>query len=161
MSIKIMNHVWEHADAKGTDLLMLLALADAANNEGTCFPKIETLAKKVRCKKRNAQTILRKLEKNGDITITPQPNTSNSYTVVIDPNEKARLQAQWASQQEWTIPDTDMPWEVYPCYEVIEVLRDAMECTPKTAIQPNDEGCKGMQGGGARECISRGATGCI
>jgi hypothetical protein len=38
MSIKVMSQVWEHSTRKGTRLLLLLALADFANDEGICYP---------------------------------------------------------------------------------------------------------------------------
>lgn len=49
MSIRWMNHVWMRSPYRGEHLLLHLALADFANDEGTCFPSVPTLAKKARC----------------------------------------------------------------------------------------------------------------
>ena len=49
MSIRIMTWVWQHSPYSGERLLLHLALADFANDEGVCFPSHSTLAKKARC----------------------------------------------------------------------------------------------------------------
>jgi len=48
MSIRIMSSVWESGAFDGSTLLLLLALADAANDEGFCWPSAATLMKKTR-----------------------------------------------------------------------------------------------------------------
>ncbi len=61
MSIKTMTRVWETANARGNRLLMLLALADHADDDGICWPGIERLAVKTRLTARQVQRILRSL----------------------------------------------------------------------------------------------------
>ena len=51
MSIRIMTWVWAHSPYSGERLLLHLALADFANDEGVCFPSYSTLANKARCSK--------------------------------------------------------------------------------------------------------------
>lgn len=65
MSVKWTARIWEHADLKGSDLLMLLAVADHANDEGVCWPKVKTLATKARLSTRQAQRVLQRLEDDG------------------------------------------------------------------------------------------------
>lgn len=48
MSIRVMSKVWDESKAKGTDLLLLLAISDNANDSGFAFPGLETLMKKTR-----------------------------------------------------------------------------------------------------------------
>ena len=67
MSIKGMTAIWEYADQEGSALLLLLALADFANDEGVCWPAVGTLAKKIRLKKRQTQNLLEKLVKDGSV----------------------------------------------------------------------------------------------
>lgn len=57
-----MNAVWNEAQVKGSELLLLLVLADYANDDETCWPSIDTLVKKSRMCKRNVQQTLRGLE---------------------------------------------------------------------------------------------------
>jgi hypothetical protein len=49
MSIRLMTWVWANSPYSGERLLLHLALADFANDEGECFPSHGTLAKKARC----------------------------------------------------------------------------------------------------------------
>lgn len=49
MSIRWIAHVWQRSPYRGERLLLHLALADFANDEGTCYPSQRTLAHKARC----------------------------------------------------------------------------------------------------------------
>jgi DNA-binding transcriptional regulator YhcF (GntR family) len=69
MSIKIMTWIWENSLEEGTNLLMLLAIADHANDDGVCWPSIERLAQRARVKERQAQYIIKNLEANGAIEV--------------------------------------------------------------------------------------------
>ncbi len=68
MSIKIMTQVWEHAPYQDASvLLVLLALADWANDRADAWPTIPELARKARQSERNVRYVLRKLEEDGMI----------------------------------------------------------------------------------------------
>ena len=70
MSIKVMTRVWESAPCKGSDLLVLLAMADIGGDDGgDIYPSVSTLAKKVRLSERAVQLILRRLEERGLIEV--------------------------------------------------------------------------------------------
>jgi len=70
MSIKIMAEVWEYSQAKGSELLLLLALADHADSvHAQCWPSVQRLALLIRMSERNTQYLLRKLEADGHIAI--------------------------------------------------------------------------------------------
>lgn len=69
MSIKVMSRVWEHSQHGGSTLLLLLALADWADDWGYCYPSHETMARKIRSGERNVYYLLRKLEESGEIRI--------------------------------------------------------------------------------------------
>jgi hypothetical protein len=62
-----MGEVWESSSAKGGARLVLLALADFANDEGYCHPSVERLALKSALTERNVQLILRDLEHRGEL----------------------------------------------------------------------------------------------
>ena len=80
-----MSRVWKYSKQEGTKLLLLLALADFARDDGRAWPAVATLAKKARCKKRNAQYILRELVKIGEIEIDKRagPNGTNLYRIIV------------------------------------------------------------------------------
>jgi hypothetical protein len=42
MSIKVMSLVWEKSQAKGKELLLMLAIADFADDWGEAFPGIKS-----------------------------------------------------------------------------------------------------------------------
>jgi hypothetical protein len=67
MSIKVMHRIWEHAPQKESTLLLLLALADYADDNGICWPDVATLAAKARISERRAIDIIRDLEATGAI----------------------------------------------------------------------------------------------
>jgi hypothetical protein len=65
MSVKAMNWVFEHSRATGHAYVLMLAIADRANDEGDdSWESIETLAKKARQSKRTAHRSIRHLESN-------------------------------------------------------------------------------------------------
>jgi hypothetical protein len=65
MSIRAMTAVWDRAPVSGSELLLLLALADAANDDLECWPGIRYLAHKVRVSERHIQRMLSSLEQQG------------------------------------------------------------------------------------------------
>ena len=85
MSILIMNEVWQHAPADKGDLLILLALADWADDTGRCFPAVATLAAKGRMSERNAQRCVQSLQDRGIIRVVvgAGPKGCNVYHIDI------------------------------------------------------------------------------
>ena len=83
MSIEVMTAVWRNAEMRGAPLLVLLALADYANDQGVCWPSLMTLALKSRVSERQVRRILRSLERSGDIEVDVNggPRGVNLYKV--------------------------------------------------------------------------------
>jgi hypothetical protein len=88
MSIKVMSHVWEHCRQKGSKKLMMLAIADHADDFGVAFPGVDRLAHKCEMTERNAQAILATLESGGEIKVdfnngisTDHGNTNRYYLI--------------------------------------------------------------------------------
>ncbi len=69
MAIRWISYIWDKTDYRAGEALVALALADTANDEGRCHPKIETVAKKSRLSVRQVQRILRQLETDGFVEI--------------------------------------------------------------------------------------------
>lgn len=80
-----MTKAWEQSSLKATELVLLLALADAANDEGYCWPTMPTLEKKSRLKERTVQYLLTKLEQVGDITILERGTGRKSSRYRVHP----------------------------------------------------------------------------
>lgn len=64
-----MAKMWE-SDLKGAELLMAIAIADHADHEGECFPGLDSLASKLKLKKRQVQDLVDRLERKGIIKMT-------------------------------------------------------------------------------------------
>jgi len=83
-----MTRVWDETRFRGTDLLILLCLADHANDQGACWPSYQTLAKRARCSRRQAIRCVQKLSAEGWIYIEhrrvgPLENKSNVFHLRI------------------------------------------------------------------------------
>lgn len=85
MSIKIMSQVWESAQVSGSDLLVLLSLADHCNDLGECYPSIARLAKKCRLSERSVQYALKYLQGESLLSIQKNAgrNNTNVFTVMV------------------------------------------------------------------------------
>ncbi|WP_461119562.1 helix-turn-helix domain-containing protein [Saccharothrix stipae] len=83
-----MTWVWEHAEVAGTDLLLLLAIADAADDQGrNAWPSVADLARKTRLDERTVQRRLKRLHGRGDIAIEPGGGRRrNRYAILRFPN---------------------------------------------------------------------------
>jgi hypothetical protein len=81
-----MARVWADSLHSGTDLLMMLAIADFADDDGNAYPSVTTLALKCRTTPRNANRILAALRDSGEleVRINEGPKGTNRYRVVFD-----------------------------------------------------------------------------
>ena len=76
-----MSIVWATTARNHTEKLVLLALADNANDQGVCWPSIATLAKKCDLTEQGVLNRIDLLEKAGQISIKKTPGKSNTYTI--------------------------------------------------------------------------------
>jgi len=87
MSIKMMSAVWSDSPQEGGTLLVLLALADFADDDGKCWPNNETLAAKARLSKRQVNRVLAILNEAGEIVLPPGDtrHVGRENPIVISP----------------------------------------------------------------------------
>lgn len=117
MSIKVMSAVWEHSQQSGGALLVLLALADFANDDGHCYPSVGTLADKSRMSRRNVQYILRDLEAAGEITAALDGGKNGTTGYIIMGG------ARFAPPQSSPWNGEDDPEGVKPTSQGVQVLQ--------------------------------------
>lgn len=80
MSFKAASLVWERSRAKGSGLLIMLAIADYAMDNGRgAYPSTPTLARKSRMTQRAVYQVLSRLEAEGELTTTYDPKKSRRY----------------------------------------------------------------------------------
>jgi hypothetical protein len=69
MSVHVSSYVWKNSKSVGTDRVVLLAIADMANDEGECFPGIKRLAARANVTERSVQNSLKRLMELGELDI--------------------------------------------------------------------------------------------
>jgi len=82
MSIKLMTKVWENGPEDRTEAMVLLALADRANDDGSsCFPSIAEVSQRSRLSRRGTQKVIRRLDDKGYLTVHENegPGGTNNY----------------------------------------------------------------------------------
>lgn len=86
MSVRSMARVWAESSHAGTELLMLLAIADFADDDGRAYPAVATLAAKCRMTPRNANYILAVLQESGELEVRANqgPRGTNRYRIVFE-----------------------------------------------------------------------------
>jgi hypothetical protein len=84
-----MSQVWEDTRiGSQAELLVLLALADHARDDGLCWPSMRSIAGKARIEERSARRIIRRLIEKGFVELVSKggcidgQNTPNRYRVI-------------------------------------------------------------------------------
>lgn len=86
-----MSVVWSHAtDVKGTELLVLLSLADHSQDDGSSFPSVGRIAARARTTDRNVQYALVKLESKGWVTRHQRGGRSTVYQLDVPESARGR-----------------------------------------------------------------------
>lgn len=145
-----MTHIWEHSPHSGSDLLMLLAIADHANDQGKAWPSMPTLAKKCRVTKRNAIYIIRRLEKAGSLSIERGGGRGHASVYVVNGAVDCTLSPQTVQpiapfmervqpiapfNGETVQPASPLPSMHRPKTVKSSVIKGEAHCTP-TIIEP-------------------------
>lgn len=154
MSVKVSSWVWhgeECADLAGNEMILLLALADVADDNGRCRYLAEEddltyggLARKVRVDRRTIERLIPKLRKQGLLTMQRgSKSKANEFTIVVpwaaistdkvSANESGvpRHGGNIPRQQRQDSPTNDAPTPLYRRKDVrdvnsSDVARDAL-----------------------------------
>lgn len=91
MSVKVMAQVWDESEATGNARLVLLAIADSCDHDGTnAWPAVATIARKTLLSERTVQRKIKELCELGELLVVPGPahirsdRRPNGYEVVFD-----------------------------------------------------------------------------
>jgi predicted transcriptional regulator len=89
MSVKIMSSVFEQSRTEGNARLILLALADCASEDGSCWPSIKKLCNRANISEPTAKKYLRAFVNIGliDVDVREDHNgrqTSNIYKINLE-----------------------------------------------------------------------------
>lgn len=88
MSVKIMSQVWEDESLTGTEKLILLSLADHANDEGVCYPSIARLVRRTGFSERAIQGAIKRLCDGGRLEINPNAGPKGCNVFRIKPPQE-------------------------------------------------------------------------
>lgn len=78
-----MGQVWKRTDLGQSETLVLLALADHADDHGECWPSMQRIAEKARVQRRAAQRIVQQLEAKGLLTVERSVGRSNTNRFIL------------------------------------------------------------------------------
>ena len=121
--------VWEYAPYTGTRKLVLLALADEASPEGTCWPRIKHLAKICGCDGRSIQRHLTALINDGWVRRIARPNRSNFYQIH---RPAVQIRENYPLIPENQTPDTSVTTPLTP----VSPPPDTSVTPPLTPVSP-------------------------
>jgi hypothetical protein len=95
MSIKRMTAVWDQSQTKGSHLLLLLAIADHAGDDGYAWPGITHLATKVRMSERHVSRMISLIEETGELYVERnlKDGVVNKYIVKVGLTQEQFVQA--------------------------------------------------------------------
>lgn len=88
-----MSQVWDIEGIDSSECLVLIALADHADEQGRCYPSIGRLAKRTKLSDRGVQKVISRLIEKGFITVSPCAGQggANLYTVTATPEPRSPL----------------------------------------------------------------------
>lgn len=116
MSIRVMSWVWDHGPTDRDELLVMLALADYADDEGACYPSMAGIAEKARLTERGARGIVRRLEASGWLAVKVGGGRGgkSNYRIIkkaANPEPETRNEKPGMANPEWadTKPGTARP----------------------------------------------------
>lgn len=87
MSVRVMSLVWEDESLSATDKIVMLSLADHADDEGYCYPSISRLTRRTGLAERTVQNAVKRLKSDGKLHVNLNAGRghSNLYRVTPTP----------------------------------------------------------------------------
>lgn len=85
MSVRCIDAVLNRSQHAGTELLMLVVLADYSDDDGNSYPSVAALARKCRTGQRNANYVLNALQSSGELRVLKNegPRGTNRYRIML------------------------------------------------------------------------------
>jgi len=102
MSLRVSRRVWKDSRHRGRALLVLLAIADFADDSGLAWPSMTALVHKARVPERTMHRVLAALEASGEVVVQRRVGRgkTNHYLVATGQGKGATLTPFPASQKD-------------------------------------------------------------
>lgn len=89
MSVRVLAKVWDHFPGGGSELLVLLALADWADDVGRCWPSMSAIGEKCRLSRSQALRVAHKLIDDGFLIVEGNsnggaPGNTRRYRIAVE-----------------------------------------------------------------------------
>lgn len=86
MSVRCITRVLDSSQHAGSELLMLVVLADYSDDDGNSYPAVASLARKCRMTRRNGNYVLNALQASGELRALKNkgPRGTNRYRIMLD-----------------------------------------------------------------------------
>jgi hypothetical protein len=151
-----MNLVWRHSKHAGTGRLLLLALADYADDDGNnIYPSIATLAKKCCMSARNVNHTLVTLQASGELVIKKNdgPRGTNRYLLCLPcaPLKDASPLTQPSAPEASNTPEALVTLKPASSTPEAGVLKPLKQPSPEPSLN-HQEPPEGRRQRGARNC---------
>lgn len=114
MSIKVMNAVWEESPSDRGSLLVMLALANAAQDDGVTWIDQESIARKARLTVEHTGWLLKRLSHSGEIQIRKAQRGQrriNVYWLTISGHEPDYDRMPFTLDEPFTTQDSLGSWK--------------------------------------------------
>jgi hypothetical protein len=79
MSAKVVSFIFEHSKTVGSARVLMLAIADMANNDGECWPGRANLARRVNVSVRQITRLIQECERTGELSVISERRPNNEF----------------------------------------------------------------------------------
>lgn len=143
MSVSLMSAVFASETLKPTERLVMLALADHADDEGRCYPSIPRLCQRTGLGERAVQTNIRSLCDAGYLTVEQGGGRGRSNLYVLDLNPASKTPFEENTAQETPFLDTETPHINPETPHMVRETPQQMHPEPSRTIINRQEPSKG------------------
>jgi hypothetical protein len=137
MSIKVMSQVWDSSASEGYRLLVMLALADHADDDGYCYPGLARIAAKCRISESTTRRCIAEMVERGELVVDQNKGAAcngghtNRYRVIV--HNRPQISADVQGGVSVTPPVTT----VTPPSLSEPVKGGVTALTPKPSVEPS------------------------
>ena len=136
MSLKQLTLAWQAQGVTHTCKLVLLALADNANEDGDCWPSLSNIAKKCCLSRQGVLDQISILRDRELVAIDKKQGKSNRYKLSLPVNRVDQLDTQLVNRVDQSTVLTSQPHRL-PLVNGVDYHQSTVLTTPVNRVDPN------------------------